>query len=484
MSGDDRDVIRRDRFAGGPARSFMSSLDADERIFEADLAVDRAHVIMLAETDIIDEDLAGDLLDALDTVESRGYDALPGGEDVHAAIETAVIEEVGPDGGSLHTARSRNDEVATCIRYRLRLDLLEAIDALLRARETMLEEASDERGTVLPGYTHLQPAQPTTVAHWLCGYEQALSRESARLFDLYDRVNRSPLGAAAFAGTTFPINRNRTAELLGFEGVLENTMEAVSTRDFLLEAAGALSSTSIVLSGIATDLTIFANRGLVELDDDFASTSSIMPQKKNPDTMELVRACTGDAIGGYNAIATSLKGLPRAYNRDLQRVTPHIWRVVDTVTEATVVTEGTVATLTWDVNALESAAGEGFTTATSVADTITRAGVPFRTAHEIVADVGSSVDGAPDVADIEEAVDRYVDLETIDLDRSALEHALDPLETVRQLDTFGGPAPSSIEAALDRGHDTLQEHQGELEHHSGRLETAATMLGKEVERYG
>ena len=272
------DVVRRDRFSGGPAREFLSSMDADRRIFDADIAVDRAHVVMLVEQGIIDEDVAGEILAALDEIESAGHEALPEGEDVHAAIETAVIERVGEDGGKMHTARSRNDEVATCIRYRLREDLLDAIEATIALRRQLIETASEHTDTVMPGYTHLQPAQPTTVAHWLCSYEQAVARDTERLLDAYSRVNRSPLGAAAFAGTTFDIDRERTAELLGFEAIVENSMDASSTRDFLLESVSALAAHATTLSGIAEDIVVFANRGFVELSDDYASTSSIMPQ--------------------------------------------------------------------------------------------------------------------------------------------------------------------------------------------------------------
>ncbi|MFB6361907.1 MAG: argininosuccinate lyase, partial [Halobacteriales archaeon] len=283
MSDDDGgDVVRGDQFSGGPARAFLSSLADDERLFEADLAVDRAHVVMLAEQDIIDPDDASAILDALNVISSGAYELLPDGEDVHAAIESRVIDIAGEAGERMHTARSRNDEVAACLRIRLREDLLASIEATLDLRDTLADAAEDHRETLLPGYTHLQPAQPTTVAHWLLSYESALRRDTARLLDAYDRTNRSPLGAAAFAGTPFPIDRRLTANLLGFDGLVENSMDAVSARDFLFEAVGALTGLALTLSGLAGDLIHFANRGFVELDDDYASTSSIMPQKKNP----------------------------------------------------------------------------------------------------------------------------------------------------------------------------------------------------------
>ena len=195
-TADAQTVVRRDRFSGGPAREFLSSLAGDSRIFDADLAVDRAHVVMLAEQEIIDGDVAGEILSALDDIDAAGHAELPDGEDVHEAIESAVIDRVGPDGGKMHTARSRNDEVATCIRYRLREDLLEAVETTLALRESLLEAAAEHTETVMAGYTHLQPAQPTTVGHYLASYAAAVGRDTARLLDAYDRTNASPLGGA------------------------------------------------------------------------------------------------------------------------------------------------------------------------------------------------------------------------------------------------------------------------------------------------
>ncbi|GAD53279.1 argininosuccinate lyase [Halarchaeum acidiphilum MH1-52-1] len=474
-------VVRRERFAGGPARSFLSSMAFDDRLFAADLAVDRAHVVMLAEQGIVDAGDAGAILDALDEIEDAGFDALPDGEDVHEAIETAVIERVGAAGGRMHTARSRNDEVATCLRYEYRETLLGAIETTVAAREALCEVAEAERETVMPGYTHLQPAQPTTVAHWALSYEAALARDTERLFDAYARTNRSPLGAAAFAGTPFDVDRERVAELLGFDAVLDNSMDAVSSRDFLVEGSAAFAGLATTLSGLAEDLVVFANKGLVELDDDYASTSSIMPQKKNPDTLELVRSTAGDAYGGLTGLLTTLKGLPRAYNRDLQNASPHAWRVADDAIEATDVAAGAVATAEWPASDLEDAAGEGFSTATGVADLLAMCGLPFRTAHEIVA----------------EAAERGADYDALDaacedvygegiealVEREAVEAALDPAESVASRDSAGGPAPEAVAetlaAALD-GCATDTDRTGAL---AADLEAARDALAAEVTDY-
>ncbi|MCO8252615.1 argininosuccinate lyase [Haladaptatus sp. AB618] len=475
----DGDVVRGDRFSGGPARGFLSSLAADERIFAADLDIDRAHVVMLAEQGIIEDEIAGDILTALNVVEVNGHDSLPEGEDVHAAIETAVVGEVGHDGGKMHTARSRNDEVATCIRYRLREDVLALLETTLALRSALLEVAESNAETVMPGYTHLQPAQPTTVGHFLASYEQAVSRDTARLLDAYGRINQCPLGAAAFAGTPFDVDRERVAELLGFDALLDNSMDAVSTRDFLVETIAAAANLATTVSGLAEDLVIYSNRGFVELSDDYASTSSIMPQKKNPDTLELARAVAGDAHSGLSGLLTTLKGLPRAYNRDLQRATPHAWDALDAVIDATDVAAGAVATATWNEDALADAAGEGFSTATGVADLLAMCGVPFRTAHEVVATAGAGDYDALDAA-AEEVLGaplaEFVAPEEV-------ESALDVETSVAMRDSVGGPAAETVVEALANARATLVADETTTTELAESLEAAGETLQMEVNDY-
>jgi argininosuccinate lyase len=482
-ASDEETVVRRERFGGGPAREFLSSMDADRHIFAADLAVDRAHVVMLAEQGIVGAEAAGDILRALDAVESAGFDALPAGEDVHEAIETAVVERAGDAGGRMHTARSRNDEVATCLRYRVRGDLLDAAEATLDFRAALREAAAEHAGTVMPGYTHLQPAQPTTVGHFLLSYESAVGRDTERLLDAHDRTNRSPLGAAAFAGTPYDVDRERTAELLGFEGVLENAMDAAAARDFLVESVAALAALATAVSGLAEDLVVLANRGLVEIDDDYASTSSIMPQKKNPDTLELVRATAGEATGALQGLATTLKGLPRAYNRDLQSATPHAWRAFDAVPEAVAVAGGAVATAAWPTDALREAAGEGFATATGVADLLAMGGLPFRTAHEVVAAVAEKA-ADPDVEDVAAAVEAVTGEELgAYADPEAVERALDPAASVAMRDSPGGPAPERVAAAVERAAECHAEDEAAVTRRRESAVAAAATLQREVERY-
>ncbi|MFB6172017.1 MAG: argininosuccinate lyase [Haloarculaceae archaeon] len=476
----DGTAVRRERFSGGPAREFLSSLAADERIFAADLAVDRAHVVMLAERDVVTDREAGEILGALAAVEAAGHGALPDGEDVHEAIETAVIDRIGDAGGKMHTARSRNDEVAACLRYRLREDLLDAVEVTLDLRAVLADVAEAEVETVMPGFTHLQPAQPTTVAHWALSYERAVARDTARLLDAFDRTNRSPLGAAAFAGTPFDVDRERTADLLGFDGLVENSMDAVSARDFLVEATSALATHATTLSGLAEDVVLFASRGFVDLSDDYASTSSIMPQKVNPDTLELVRARAGDASAGLNGLLTTLKGLPRAYNRDLQRAHGHAFGVADAVPAATTVTAGALATADWPEAALADAAGEGFATATGVADLLAMHGLPFRTAHEVVARAAEH--GEADLAAVEAAVEAVLEepLEAF-VEPEAVERVLDPAASAASRDSRGGPAPAAVRDQLATVRADRDADRAAHRDRADRLTSAAEQLAVEVD---
>ena len=487
----DEPAVRGERFSGGPARSFLSSLAGDERIFAADLAVDRAHVVMLAEQGVLTDETAGEILRALDRVESAGHGALPAGEDVHEAIESAVIERVGTAGGRMHTARSRNDEVATCLRHRLREDLLATAETTLAARDALVGLAERHAETVLPGYTHLQPAQPTTVGHWACSYATRMTRDTDRLLAAFDRTNRSPLGAAAFAGTTFDVDRERTAALLGFDGVVVNAADAVGSRDFLLETASAVATAAVGCSGLAADLLVFANRGFWTPADAYASTSSIMPQKVNPDSLELVRATTGDAVGGLMGLLTTCKGLPRAYNRDLQRADPHVWDAIDAVQEAIEVAAGAVETGTWDETAAAGAAGEGFTTATGVAELLAAAGVPFRSAHEAVAAAAESVEAAlaaDDTAGGLDALDEalhetFGESATAVVGRDALRKALDPAASVAARDSTGGPAPDEVRAVAESARESIHADRDRLTERRERLAAAETALEQEVAEY-
>ena len=310
---------------------YLSSREADRRIFAADLLVDRAHLVMLKEQGLISAEVSSQILAALDEIGAAAEPASGAGEDVHEAIEALVLARVGPEGGRMHTGRSRNDEVATCIRLALRAEMLDLMKEQLSFIQTLVRLADANKETIIPGFTHTQHAQPTTLAHHLLAHADAAARDLARMEDAYARVNLSPLGAAAFASTGFAIDRMRTCHLLGFDGLVENSMDAVSTRDFILEVLADLSIMMVNLSRLAEELILWSTSefGYLELDNLYASTSSIMPQKKNPDTAELARGKTGSVMGSLMAALSICKGLPLSYNRDLQEVTPHLWRSLD-----------------------------------------------------------------------------------------------------------------------------------------------------------
>ncbi|MFL2521215.1 MAG: argininosuccinate lyase [Halobacteriales archaeon] len=478
MTNDSSDIIRGTRFSGGPARNFLSSMDVDHHIFDADIAVDLAHVVMLAEENIISKDNAKGILEALFSIHEMGFESLPPAEDVHAAIETAVVAKVGDSGGRMHTARSRNDEVSTCIRYQLRSDILSLLNSVLSLRETILSIAKSHTSTLIPGFTHLQSAQPSTLSHWLVSYYGSLERDTNRLFDAYSRINLSPLGSAAFAGTPFPINRERTATLLGFEGIIENTMDAVSSRDFLLESAAALCSLSITFSNMSEDLIFYSNKSFVEIDDDYASTSSIMPQKKNPDTLELIRAAAATTLATFSGTFTTLKGLPRAYNRDLQSATPYIWNSVEKMIDSADILSKIIETSTWNVELLSSSAGEGFSTATGVADTLAMAGIPFRKAHQIIAKSESNYE------DISSNFNEIMGSPLSEFcTQDSIESALDPLKNVDMRDSLGGPSPTIVLNSISNAKNNLKSDFSLHTVHKEKIDQSKEKLIQEAMSY-
>ncbi len=422
---------------------FTSSREADRRIFEADLLVDRAHLIMLGEQGLIPGEISSKIIEALDELKESDLGA---GEDVHEAIEAYVISKVGPEGGRMHTARSRNDEVATCIRLALREEMLALMEELLSLIRTLADLAGKHVDTIIPGFTHTQHAQPTTLAHHLLAHADAFLRDLGRIEDAYARVNLSPLGAAAFASTGFCIDRQRTCELLGFDGLVENSMDAVSSRDFVLEVLSDLSILMVNLSRLAEELILWSTTefGYLELDNLFASTSSIMPQKKNPDTAELARAKAGSVMGSLMAALAICKALPMSYNRDLQEVTPHLWRGMDWTRSTVRILDACVSTLKFNEMRLEDSSGTGFSTATELADSLVRkTGMPFRTAHQIVGRIAAS-GRSPKLQDLDTVALEIAGFLPSErgFEPQDLENALDPRSNVALRSNIGGPSPS------------------------------------------
>ncbi len=462
--------------------SYLSSMDTDRHIFTADLLVDTAHVIMLAETGTISRDECTHILKGLETIKGGGYDKLDTSyEDIHISIEAKLIEIVGEEtGGRMHSARSRNDEVTTCIRLVLRNELLTLLHKLISLRKNMLEIAVENRETLMPGFTHLQHAQPTTLGHHLLAHHDALARDCQRVLGAYLRTNKSPLGSAAFASTGFELDRERTRELLGFHGLVENSMDAVSTRDFVVESISVFANIMTNLSRLAEEMILWSSEefGFVELDDSYSSTSSIMPQKKNPDTAELMRAKTGTVDGCLMSVLAITKALPMSYNRDLQEVTTHLWRAAAITLGTVNIASGIISTMKINEDKLSSSANTGFSTATELADTIVRTtGLPFRTAHQIV---GTMAQG--NIHTLEE-LDRISmkiigkKLSDEGLDEELFKGALDIKENVNRRSTVGGPAPLEVSRMInDRNYllvqeiDTLMEHVNNVQDGMKRLD--------------
>ncbi|MBW2675041.1 MAG: argininosuccinate lyase [Deltaproteobacteria bacterium] len=369
---------------------FTSSLHFDRRLYAYDIAGSVAHCRMLAAQGIVSaedaEVIIAGLQDILRDMEAGTFSFSSDLEDIHMAIETSLIERVGQVGGKLHTARSRNDQISLDMRLYLRDEVTHVLDLVAELQAALVRVAKREIDTILPGYTHLQKAQPVLLAHYLLAYWEMLNRDAERFGECRGRINVMPLGSAALAGTGFPIDREYVAELLDFPKVSKNSMDAVSDRDFVAEVIFDASLLMMHMSRFCEDLILWSGGefGFVALSDAFTTGSSIMPQKKNPDVAELIRGKTGRVYGDLTAILTVMKGLPMTYNRDLQEDKEPLFDAVDTVKAALAVLADMTETLTFNRAAMLEAAAGGFSTATDVADYLVMKGIPFREAHGIV----------------------------------------------------------------------------------------------------
>jgi argininosuccinate lyase len=369
--------------------AFNRSFGFDRRLFEADVRLSLAHCAALGRARVLTEAEASSITNALETilkrasVDARYFDELPS-EDVHSFIEARLVQLVGDTGRKLHVGRSRNDQVATALRLWLR-DEIDRIGLLLRAAQTALLDLADaHRAATLPGYTHLQRAQPVLWAHWCLAYFEMFQRDRDRLMDTRRRVNVMPSGAAALAGTSLPVDRQWMADELGFDDLARNSLDAVSDRDFCIETTSAFSLIMLHLSRLAEDIIIYgsAEFGFLELSDAVTTGSSLMPQKKNPDSMELVRGKTGRVFGHLAALLVTMKGLPLAYNKDMQEDKEAVFDAVDTVSASLEVATTVLGNVRAREERMREAASHGYMNATELADYLARKGMPFREAHE------------------------------------------------------------------------------------------------------
>jgi argininosuccinate lyase len=439
-------------------KRYTASVSFDRRLAEFDIMGSLAHARMLAAAKLLShEDLAAierGMAEIGAEIASGRFEWSLDAEDVHLNIERRLTALVGDAGKRLHTARSRNDQVATDVRLFLRA-AIDDIAALVRKLQRELVELADRHAaTVMPGFTHLQVAQPVTFGHHLLAYYEMFDRDVARLADCRRRVNRLPLGAAALAGTSFPIDRDRVARELGFEGVCANSLDAVSDRDFAIEFAAAASIVMVHLSRLSEELILWMNPrfGFVRLPDRYTTGSSIMPQKKNPDVPELARGKTGRVVGHLMALVTLMKAQPLAYNKDNQEDKEPLFDTVDTLVDTLAIFAEMVAGIEVDADAMRAATQEGFATATDLADYLVKRGMPFRDAHETVARA------------VRAAEERGVDLAALPLaDLQGFSSlvgedvfaVLTPEGSAASRTSFGGTAPEAVRAAVRRARETL-----------------------------
>ena len=468
---------------------FTSSRKDDERLAMAVVDINKAHVVMLIEQRIIEAQDGAKILGALQKL--AGFPLDPAAEDVHMAVEEAVLNETGPEvGGNLHIAKSRNDQVTAAIRMQLRNELVALMLKVVQLEETLLVTAGKHVDTVILEYTHLQAAQPVTFAHYLLSFFEALGRDLDRLRGVYGRVNLCPLGAGALATTSFPISRTRTADLLGFDAVLENSIDAVGSRDFILETQSSLTLLAVNLSRLAEDLIVWSSQefGTVELPDDFTSTSSIMPQKKNPEALEVIRARASYALGDLVASAAALKGLPTVYNLDFQEVTPKLWSSIDNLSGSLGIFAGLIPNLKVTSNVEDKAAGS-FVGATELANLLVeKYKVAFRTSHKIVGTVVKSLidskktlqDATPNllqkVAEESAGVKLSVKMEDI-------VDCINPRRLVESQKVLGGPSPFTVEKAIKRGMKNMAEAKSNILNLKKNLADAQRKLDRVVESY-
>ena len=368
---------------------FNASISFDKRLYRQDIEGSMAHVRMLAKQQILTDQERDQILEGLTgilaDVESGALQITSEYEDIHSFVEANLIDRIGDVGKKLHTGRSRNDQVALDMRLYVRGEV-QHTDHLLRELLKVLQRIMEENiDTFMPGFTHLQKAQPVTLAHHVGAYFEMFRRDRSRLKDIYERMNYCPLGAGALAGTTYPLDREYTAQLLGFAGPMRNSMDSVSDRDYVIEYLSALATVMMHLSRFSEEIIIWNSNEyrFVELDDAYSTGSSIMPQKKNPDIAELVRGKTGRVYGALMGFLTTMKGLPLAYNKDMQEDKEGVFDAIDTTEMCLTLFTGMVDTITFNKEVMEASAKNGFTNATDVADYLVNHGIPFRDAHGI-----------------------------------------------------------------------------------------------------
>ena len=452
--------------------AFNASIDFDKRLYHEDIRGSIAHAGMLAKCGIIPaedgEKIIAGLKDILADIEAGNFHFDVALEDIHMNVEARLTERIGSAGARLHTARSRNDQVALDMHMYMKREVAEIAELLLKFEEALLTVAKKHEKTLMPGYTHLQRAQPITFAHHMLAYFNMLQRDFRRLLGVWEGADMMPLGAGAIAGTTFPIDRFMVAEELNFGTVYPNSMDAVSDRDYIIEFLSFASTLMMHMSRLSEEICLWSSTefGFVELDDAFATGSSMMPQKKNPDISELVRGKTGRVYGHLMAMLTTAKGLPLTYNKDLQEDKEGFFDAIDTVKFTLAVYRDMILTMTVNVDKMAQAVSKDFSNATDLADYLVRKGLPFRQAHEVVGKcVAYAIHQGKFLPEI--SLEEYKQFS--DLFESDLLVALKPEHCVEARKSYGGPAFSGNEKQFAIGEKVLAVQQAKLEELQSKL---------------
>lgn len=480
-------------FSGGRIKStrkevlrFISSIKDDVKLLKHVVEINKAHTIMLMEQKIIDKEDAVEILKALKLGE---FKIKPWLEDIHVYIEEEVIKRAtGTAGENLHIAKSRNDQVATAIRMELRKELIGLMETILSFQTKLLSKAEKHVQTIICGYTHLRPAQPITFAHYLLYHFDVFQRHLQRLVECYGRVNVCPMGAAALATTSFPINRERMAELLGFNGVLENSIDAVSSRDFIIETLAILSMLAIDVSRLVEDMIIWSSPefNLIEIPDDFCSTSSIMPQKKNPDVLEVIRARMGHVIGNFATCTLVLKSLPSGYNLDFQEATPKLWEALTKINESLNILSRLIAACK-PVQNLENP-NLTFSTFTELIRILfQKYNVPFRTAHKIVGvlvrrlvEEGLKPEDATSEM-LKEAAEEVAGL-SLKVSEKDIKMSVDVSNFVKTHSVCGGPSPMEVQRMISSRRNMLSSMSTQVAEIEAKMVIANKNLNSLVEK--
>lgn len=477
------------------ARKFISSLKADEKIAETDIDLMEAHNLMLFKQGMMSKEEISKILNSFEKARNdlrNGKLRLDDEEqvDVHPIMEKYVIEDCGIEiGGKTHLGKSRNDQVMTDVRISVRNDISDISESLLDLIDSLMVLADEHKETIMPGYTHLQHAQVTTYSHYLLSYVDVFLRDVDRLYAIYDRVNRSPLGSSALAGTSLKIDRGYVAELLGFDGIIENNLDATSNRDFILEFSSELVIITTTLSRMATDLINWSTFefGMVEFDDEFADVSSVMPQKKNPCTAEMVRGKTGRAIGLLMQLFATVDKLSTGYGLELQEMNACLWELIDIVRSSIKIMNGIITSLKIKKERMLEVSIKNNIMAVDLAEFIAK-NISFREAHSFVGNIvkdliSSSKDLSKIGSDyIKEESERILGFPLLEISDDELKEIIDPSSSISRRDNIGGPAPSEIFRMLSARKEEIDEKKKYLFEKRKNIESAERMLRETVNK--